>query len=152
MRHPNAYFNVLMNIFDTYPGLFRFWFGVRLCYCVSEPKYFQMLLPVCLEKEPLYEVAKDIIGEGLLVAPCEKWKKNRKLINLTLHQKILDRFVKIFSRKNEVLLEQLEKYSGKGEFDVYPSVSKCTLDTICAMGVEVNAQTTDASYPKWVDR
>ncbi|KAG5869342.1 hypothetical protein JTB14_026067 [Gonioctena quinquepunctata] len=33
-------------------------------------------------------------------------------------------------------------------------ISKCTLDTICAttMGVEVNAQTTDAAYPKWVER
>ncbi|KAG5874704.1 hypothetical protein JTB14_014022 [Gonioctena quinquepunctata] len=154
MNHPNTYFSTMINVCDSYPGLFRVWWGVRLWYCVSEPKHFQILLPVCLKREPIYETAKVFIGEGLILAPDEKWKKNRKLIAKTFQQKILDRFVELFSRKNEVLLEQLDKYSGKGEFDVYPALSKCTLDTICAttMGVEVNAQTTDAAYPKWLDR
>ncbi|KAG5875109.1 hypothetical protein JTB14_018587 [Gonioctena quinquepunctata] len=152
MRHPNAYYSTLMKLFE--PGLSRFWFGARLMYLVSEPKYFQIILPVCLTKDPKYEIAKVIIGEGLLLAPDEKWKRNRKLLAPTFQQKILDRFVGIFSRKNEILLEQLKQYSGKGEFDVYPAISRCTLDTICAttMGVEVNAQTTDAAYPKWVER
>ncbi|KAG5875110.1 hypothetical protein JTB14_018588 [Gonioctena quinquepunctata] len=70
MKHPNAYFSTLINMFDTYPGLFRIWCGVRLWYCVSEPKHFQILLPVCLKREPIYENGKDIVGEGLLLAPA----------------------------------------------------------------------------------
>ncbi|KAG5869341.1 hypothetical protein JTB14_026066 [Gonioctena quinquepunctata] len=88
MRHPSGYFKTIMKIVDGYPGIFRFWFGVRLIYVVSEPKYFQILLPVCLTKDPNYEAAKVIIGEALLLAPVEKWKKNRKLIATTFQQKI----------------------------------------------------------------
>ncbi|KAG5900113.1 hypothetical protein JTB14_016081 [Gonioctena quinquepunctata] len=95
-----------------------------------------------------------MIGEGIMVAPYEKWKKNRKLVAMSFQQEILDRFVKIFSRKNKIMLEQLKEYSGKGDFDVYPTIARCTLDTICAaiMGVEVNSQTIEAEYPKWVER
>ncbi|KAG5900115.1 hypothetical protein JTB14_016083 [Gonioctena quinquepunctata] len=154
IRHPNNYFSTLLDTFDRYPGLFKFWFGVRLWYFVSEPKYFQIILPACLAKERVYETASTMIGEGLLVASYEKWKKTRKLVAMSFQQEILDRFVKIFSRKNKIMLEQLKKYSGKGEFDVYPTISRCTLDTICAaiMGVEVNSQTTEAEFPNWVDR
>ncbi|KAG5900103.1 hypothetical protein JTB14_016072 [Gonioctena quinquepunctata] len=90
--NPYTIFSNITKMFNNHPGIFRVWFGPRLFYCVSEPKYFEILLPACLRKEPLYKHASVIVGQGLFTAP----------------------------------------------------------ET--AMGVKVNAQTTDALYPKWADR
>lgn len=94
----------------------------------------------------------------------------------TFNQKILDSFVDIFSEQSQVFAEQMVRLAGKGEFDVFEALSKCTLDIICgehrawkatvgdsvltnfffletAMGVKVNAQTNnDASVSTWIDR
>nr|XP_023026690.1 cytochrome P450 4C1-like [Leptinotarsa decemlineata] len=151
---PYTIFANITKMFDSYPGLFRVWFGPRLFYAVSDPKYFEILLPTCLRKEPLYHHANVIVGHGLFTAPVDIWKKHRKLIAPTFHQKILDNFVEVFAEQGAILVDQLKKYSGKGEFDLFHVISKCTLDIICetAMGVKVNAQTTDALYTKWADR
>lgn len=37
------------------------------------------------------------------------WKKNRKLINPTFNQKIVDSFVHIFVKHGELIVEQMEK-------------------------------------------
>lgn len=49
----------------------------------------------------------------------------------TFNQNILNGFVEVFAEQTEVLVEQLKKVAGKGEFDIYDYVSKCTLDTFC---------------------
>ncbi|KAJ8949166.1 hypothetical protein NQ314_008288 [Rhamnusium bicolor] len=144
----------IMTMFNKYPKIFRVWFGPRLFCAVSEPKYFEILLPNFLRKEHLYHHAECVVGYGLFTAPLDIWKRHRKIIMPTFNQKILDSFVDIFSQQANVLVEQLKTYSGKEEFDVFHVVYKCTLDIICetAMGVKVNTQTTDFPYPKWVDR
>lgn len=93
----------------------------------------------------------------------------------TFNQKILDSFVEVFSEQSQVFAEQMKKLAGKGEFDMFEALSKCTLDIICgedrprkitlgcriiflfvletAMGVKVNAQTNDdSSVSTWIDR
>ncbi|CAG9820625.1 unnamed protein product [Phaedon cochleariae] len=151
---PYDIFSSIMMMFNKYPRIFKVWFGPRLFYAISDPKYFEILLPTCLRKEPLYDKARMIVGDGLFTALVPKWKKNRKMIAPTFNQKILDNFVEIFNEQAEMLVQQLQKYCGKGEFDVFHVISKCTLDTICesAMGVKVNAQTKNAEYTKWADR
>lgn len=58
-----------MHMFNTYPGIFRVWFGPRLFYAISDPKYYDILLTSCLRKEPLYSKAEPIVGHGLFTAP-----------------------------------------------------------------------------------
>lgn len=58
-----------MNMFNTYPRIFKVWFGQRLFYATSDPKYYDILLPSCLRKEPLYSHAELIVGHGLFTAP-----------------------------------------------------------------------------------
>ncbi|KAF2887756.1 hypothetical protein ILUMI_18417, partial [Ignelater luminosus] len=72
----------------------------------------------------------------------------------TFNQNILNSFVEVFAEQSTILVDQLKQVAGKGEFDIYDYVSKCTLDIFCetAMGVKTNAQTTDCDYMKWVSR
>lgn len=39
--------------------------------------------------------------------------------------------MEVFVHNADILCEQLEQYSGKGEFDIFEHLSKYTLDTIC---------------------
>ncbi|GFG37750.1 hypothetical protein Cfor_02942, partial [Coptotermes formosanus] len=72
----------------------------------------------------------------------QKWHTHRKMITPTFHFKILDSFVEVFSEKSEILISKLRKEVGSQGFDVYPYITKCTLDIICetAMGTPINAQ------------
>ncbi|CAG9861488.1 unnamed protein product [Phyllotreta striolata] len=150
-------YDILANIsslFETYPGVFKVWFGPRLFFATAEPKHYEILMTKCLAKEELYNKAVMVVGKGLFTAEVPSWKKHRKLISPTFNQQILDSFVEVFSEQADVLVGNLEKHAGKGEFDVFHAISTCTLDIICetAMGVKVNAQTTDALYTQWTDR
>lgn len=60
-------------MFNTYPEIFRVWFGPGLFYAVSDPKYYEILLPHCLRKGHLYSQAEPLFGKGLFTAPgnCE---------------------------------------------------------------------------------
>lgn len=55
--------------FNTYPGLARFWYGTRLVYTISDPKYFEIMLPNNLKKEPLYHHSVILVGQGLFTNP-----------------------------------------------------------------------------------
>ncbi|XP_060533268.1 cytochrome P450 4C1-like isoform X2 [Cylas formicarius] len=154
--NPYDIFHTISKMFNTYPGIFRVWFGTRLFYAVSDPKYFEILLtsPYAQVKENLYSMAEPVIGQGLFIAPVSKWKKNRKIIMPTFNQKILDQFVEVFVEGSEVLTQVLQKHAGKGEIDLFNIMSRCTLDIICetAMGVKVQAQTTGCEFTQWSDR
>ncbi|XP_023312994.1 cytochrome P450 4C1-like [Anoplophora glabripennis] len=152
---PYDIFSNIMKMYNQYPGIFRVWFGPRLFYAVSDPKYYEILLPHCLAKERWYKYSEAAIGHGLFAAPLDKWKRHRKIIMPTFSQKILDGFVEIFSEQSEILVEQMRKFAGEGEFDIFDIMSKCTLDIICetAMGVKVNTQTSaDTSLSTCIDR
>ncbi|KAJ8954174.1 hypothetical protein NQ318_005769 [Aromia moschata] len=150
----NDTFSNIMVLFKTYPGLFRVWYGPKLLVAISDPKYFEILLPNYLKKQYMYTFAEPVVGHGLFTAPVDTWKRHRKTIMPTFNQKILDGFVQIFSEQAEIFIDQLKGHSGNGEFDIFNVLSKCTLDIICetAMGVKINSQTTDHPYPEWVDR
>ncbi|KAJ8954175.1 hypothetical protein NQ318_005770, partial [Aromia moschata] len=68
----NDWFSNVMALFRTYSGLFRIWFGPKLLVIVSDPKYFEILLPNCLQKQFMYSVAEPLVGHGLVTAPYSK--------------------------------------------------------------------------------
>ena len=53
------------------------------------------------------------------------------MITPTFHFSILDSFVEVFSEKSEILISKLQKEVGSKGFDVFPYITKCTLDIIC---------------------
>lgn len=64
-----------------------------------------------------------------------KWSTRRKLLTPTFHFKILGDFIHVFNEQSQVLIEKLNEAvaTEKGGFDIYPFITRCTLDIICGM-------------------
>lgn len=67
----------------------------------------------------------------LIYSTGDKWRSRRKLITPSFHFRILDEFFKVFVEQTEVLVNTLAKLKDKDYFDIYPYLTRCTLDIIC---------------------
>jgi cytochrome P450 family 4 len=56
---------------------------------------------------------------------------SRKLITPAFHFKILEQFVEVFNTKAGILVEKLADHVDGSEFDIWPYLSLCALDSIC---------------------
>ncbi|RZC34631.1 cytochrome P450 4C1-like, partial [Asbolus verrucosus] len=101
-----------------------------------------------------YKHVVPVFGNGLITMPLQQWRKHRKVIGLTFNQQILNSFVDIFANYSNNLVEKLEGNLGKGCVDMFPVMSQCTLDTVCAttLGTEVNAMKQGSQYILWTSR
>ena len=57
------------------------------------------------------------------------------MLTPTFHFKILEDFLQVFNEQSKILIEKLDaamKTHQKG-FDIYPFITRCTLDIICGM-------------------
>jgi cytochrome P450 len=64
------------------------------------------------------------------------WRSRRKLLTPAFHFSILNNFVEVFNEQSRILcgiFGELCQSSpdGKGEIDVYPLITRCSLDIIC---------------------
>ncbi|KAF2886992.1 hypothetical protein ILUMI_19181, partial [Ignelater luminosus] len=100
-----------------------------------------------LDKASNYSFLHSWLGRGLLTSEGAKWQKHRKILTPAFHFKILEQFIEIFDFHGNILVQKLEKEVGKKSVNIYPYVTLCALDTICAtaMGTEVNAQNESES-------
>ncbi|KAF2885098.1 hypothetical protein ILUMI_21101 [Ignelater luminosus] len=150
------FFSRAMKIATVYKSPLRVWLGQKLIFVVTRPDEVEIIVnsPCSLEKDDVIQPIDVILNNGLLTAAVPKWKRHRKIIMPTFNQKVLNGFIEIFAEQSEILAKQLENEVGKGTFDVIHYVRRCTLDIICetAMGVTVNAQTTDVVYMEWISR
>ncbi|KAJ3656155.1 hypothetical protein Zmor_015252 [Zophobas morio] len=87
------------------------------------------------------------IGNGLVLAEGSRWKTHRKLITPAFHFKILEQFISVFESEGDVMVEKLSTESGNKSVDIYPYITKCTLEAICetAMGTKVDVQNNETS-------
>ena len=54
------------------------------------------------------------------------------MLTPTFHFKILEDFVEIFNEQSRILIAQInEALKDKNDFDIYPFITRCTLDIIC---------------------
>ncbi|KAK5638543.1 hypothetical protein RI129_012838 [Pyrocoelia pectoralis] len=146
----------VISIVSKYEPPVPVWIGSRLNICISDPKDMEIILnhPHSIGKDLVYRFSNSTVGTGIFTAPVAKWKRNRKLINPTFNQKVLDGFVEVFAEQAAIFGEQLSKEVGQGIFDVFDYASKCAVDIICEteMGVSVNAQVSDSEYMKWANK
>jgi len=126
------------------PPLYRTWIGNIPEVNLLNPAHLEVILGSSkhINKSFGYNFLHSWLGTGLLTSKGQKWHTHRKMITPTFHFKILDSFVEVFSEKSEILISKLQKEIGSKGFDVFPYITKCTLDIICetAMGTPVNAQ------------
>jgi cytochrome P450 len=136
-------------MFIKYGDTFRIWAGRRLVIVTSDPRFYEVILSSQknLTKNNMYEFLNDWLGTGLLLSTGQKWFNRRKIITPTFHFKILQQFVEVFSKQNEIFIDKLKSKADGRIFDVYNDVTLMSLDIICqtAMGVNINAQSDENS-------
>ncbi|XP_046636792.1 cytochrome P450 4C1-like isoform X1 [Daphnia pulicaria] len=146
-----------------YGRIYRIWLAFRPFVQISSPVFIEKILTshTLIDKGKSYSILRPWLGDGLLLASGDKWRRSRRLLTPAFHFQILDNFFDVFNKNAEILCEQLAKVtktSTSGEFkedvDVFPFLKKCTLDIICeaAMGITVNAQLEDSEYIRNVHR
>ncbi|KZS12287.1 Uncharacterized protein APZ42_022387 [Daphnia magna] len=81
------------------------------------------------------------------------WRSRRKLLTPAFHFSMLKNYFEVFNEQSRILSgiigEMCKSFpGGKGEMDVYPYITRCSLDIICeaSMGTRINAQTQDSDY------
>ncbi|XP_015605729.1 cytochrome P450 4C1, partial [Cephus cinctus] len=126
-------------------GIVKTWFGTKAVIHIRKPEYLEVIMrsTTQIKKSYLMDFIKPWLGEGILSSTGQKWFHHRKLITPAFHFNILDEFSEVMTNHAETLNEQIEKiYNENPEepIDVFPVITKCTLDVICetAMGVKMN--------------
>ncbi|XP_069704237.1 cytochrome P450 4C1-like isoform X2 [Periplaneta americana] len=145
-----------MRLHAEFGPIYRAWLGLELSFFVSEPKYLEVIMNSnkYIDKSYVYEFLIPWMGTGLLSSTGEKWRVHRKIITPTFHFKILEKYLDVFNKNGQILVERLASHaSDQEEFDISSYITSFTLDVITesAMGVSVNAQKDDSSeYAKSV--
>ena len=84
------------------------------------------------------------LGTGLLTSTHKKWHARRKLLTPAFHFRILDDALEVFNFQGRILADVLLEDSTKsgGELNIFPYVTRCTLDVIVetSMGVQLETQ------------
>ncbi|XP_069697640.1 cytochrome P450 4C1-like isoform X2 [Periplaneta americana] len=148
-------YKLMIRLYYDYGPVYRLWLGPELCINVSDAEYAKALLSshVELDKAWSYKYVNSWLGTGLLTGTGPKWKAHRKLINPTFHVEILEQFVEVFNSNADILIEKLASQVDGPEFDIFPYITRCSLDIICetAMGVSVLAQQdSNSQYEKTI--
>ncbi|XP_046632819.1 cytochrome P450 4c3-like isoform X2 [Daphnia pulicaria] len=119
-----------------YGSIYRIWFTLRPVILLTAPELLEPILGTYkfIMKPGEYDIFTPFFGKGLPVAN-ERWKKNRRLLNPAFHFQILNTFMGAINDKSKECVKEFEdalETNKGGEIDVFPIMSRCTLDIICA--------------------
>ncbi|XP_063695952.1 cytochrome P450 4c21-like isoform X1 [Culicoides brevitarsis] len=132
----------VLEIVDCYENVARFWLGNKLILMIKNLDYVKSILNSvkCLDKAFAYEFLS--VNLGLISCKSNVWRFHRKYLNNCFTPKLLQSFMPIFNRSSARMSQYMSKHLGRGEFDLYHFVGKCTLDMICttSMGLDHDFQ------------
>lgn len=119
-------------------GRFRMWMGPQFLVLTSNTKDIKTITNKFIEKPLYYSFARIWLGDGLVTAPGEIWKKNIKYLSGTFTGSIVDGFLDVFNTQSQKLMNQLKREVDEPPFDaLHKYFAYSTLETICqtALGV-----------------
>ena len=97
----------------------------------------------------VYDVIRPWLGEGLLIAGGEKWRRNRRLLTPAFHYSILRPYVAVYNSCTGTLLEKWTASSSRGEpVKLFDTVCLASLDIIlqCAFSYSSDCQKSRPPY------
>lgn len=112
---------------------YRSWIFNLVFVVTADPKHVEAILTSHkhINKPLISFVLHPWLGNGLLLAKGNKWKRMRKTITPAFHFKMLEHFVHIFNENANNLVELLKlKLNETEAFDIYPIISDTTLNII----------------------
>jgi len=123
-------FKILRSIFANIKVCNKSWFGTFLFVGIVKPEDVKLVLNSkdCLNKPRFQKFSN--IPKGSLLSDVEYWYPHRKILNPYFGARSLQNVIPIFNEKVKVLMLNLRKIEGKGEFNVLYSMNALTLETI----------------------
>ena len=106
------------------------WFGTLLFVSIVKPEDVKLVLnsKACLDR-PFFSKFLNM-PKSIFLGNVEYWHSHRKLLNPYFGARSLQNLIPIFNNKVKVLMTNLKKMEGIGEFDVLYSMTALTLETI----------------------
>lgn len=69
--------------------------------------------------------------DNLFACLGKKWHDRRKVITPAFHFNILEKFVEVFDRLGNTMVEKLKKFDVVDDVDIYPIAVLYALDVMC---------------------
>nr|UHN91810.1 cytochrome P450 CYP4TT1 [Epicauta chinensis] len=139
----------LINLKKSFGNIYKIFVGSSVKIVLSDPTIIGKIVQsnIHLTKSDAYDLLKPWIGTGLLTSTGSKWKSRRKLITPSFHFRIIEKFIPIFDKNANTLVEKLKKVAGKPSTNVQSIINLCSLDNICetSLGQEINALNNENS-------
>lgn len=112
-----------------YGGVVRFYTGLLPVYLVSEPGAVKHILQDNYRNYSkntfTYNMARSLIGDGLLTSDGEQWLRRRRLLQPLFHQRYIAAFVQTM---REVIQEMLKRWAAETEpLDLTQEMMRLTL-------------------------
>ncbi|RLN90215.1 hypothetical protein BBJ28_00017464 [Nothophytophthora sp. Chile5] len=120
--------------------LFVLRFPRRSDLVVTRPEDLEQILKVqaanFAKGEPLHEILRDFMGDGILLVNGDRWKYHRRvLVSLFSARALRDQMTAIIQRNTLVLQEILAKAAETQQpLDLYKLMNKFTLETFAEIG------------------
>ncbi|XP_072944819.1 cytochrome P450 4V2-like [Epargyreus clarus] len=117
---------------------FVLWLGPYPVLALSNLDDIKIVTNTFIDKPYYYNFARIWLGDGLLTAPVETWKRNIKKLAGTFTGGTVEGFQDVFNAQAQKLVRGLKTQIGKAPFDVMQKyLAEITLEAICqtALGV-----------------
>ncbi|XP_047986306.1 cytochrome P450 4d8-like isoform X1 [Leguminivora glycinivorella] len=124
-------------------GMTSVWMLNKLYVVIADPAIAEVVLKSCLDKDDTtMKFVRNLVGNGNFVAPVSIWRPRRKILAPIFSIKNLNCFVPIFAQQSEIMVQQLAKEAGNGDFSFWKYITTYTFDAICktSLGVDLNSQ------------
>ena len=123
-------FIMIRECFANNKGSTKTWVGTFLFVAIVKLEDVKLVLnsKECLDR-PWFSKLLDM-PKSSLVGDIEYWHSHRKILNPYFSARSLQNLIPIFNNKVKILMTNLKKMEGKGEFDVLYSMTALTLETI----------------------
>lgn len=140
-------FHIAHEAFNGNEVCTKAWIGPCLFVGVVKPEDVKKVLNSkdCLDKPFVIKFAN--IRKGSLFGDLNYWHSHRKLLNPYFGAKNLLSIIPIFNEKVKILMDNFKKLEGKGDFNVFYSMTALTLETILkVMDYNVDIQNQKSEY------
>lgn len=133
-------FNTFVGITKIYQqnneGFMRFWIGpTQPVVVVFDAECAEGILTsnANIDKSKEYDFAIPWLGLGLFTSTGDKWRVHRKMLTPAFHFRILESFVPIINKQQQIMLETIKSKLSNNQVidDVRPLITNCALDIIC---------------------